>query len=266
MPYEFQSIYLDNPIVPGRVLDIMLPEKMTQDVSIFFVHGGGWAAGSRDRYHTIMRGFNAQGFVCGSTDYRLGPGRMPDMVMDVRHGYSLFVRRLKELERLARVLVCGSSAGAHLAALLALARPGECGEGLTCGDCTSLEPWVAPRGLCVQAVPVTLEPWEDMFPPAGDCIAAAIGKPYADAPETYRRLSPAAYFRKGMCPVFFHNAECEHMFPLSQVKDAVVKIRALGMRAEEKVYTMAEHGFFYDLTRRQQKEMFRDMLDFIASL
>ena len=46
----------------------------------------------------------------------------------------------------------------------------------------------------------------------------------------------------------------------------IEKLTSLGARAEVKVYERVEHGFFYDVTRRQQKEAFADILAFIESL
>jgi dienelactone hydrolase len=56
------------------------------------------------------------------------------------------------------------------------------------------------------------------------------------------------------------------MFPLRYILEFKAKMEAQGCRCECKVYTNAEHGFFYDLTRRQQKEAFADILRFIDSL
>ena len=54
MKHEFRSFYLDSPLQPGRVFDLFLPETATRDTALFFVHGGGWCAGSRTAYHAIM--------------------------------------------------------------------------------------------------------------------------------------------------------------------------------------------------------------------
>ena len=263
MSFKFESVYFDNPIVPGRAMDIFLPEVLSQDDAIFFVHGGGWAAGARDHFHKLMRAFNAEGFICASTDYRLRPSgaTILDQVADIRDGYKLFLERLAELGRPPRAFVIGSSAGAHLAALLAFAAPGACGEP------TDYRPdiaWVPPSGAALQATPVSFEPWEDIFPHGWTSMREIVGAPYETAPELYRKVSPREHLSPHTCPTFFLEAENEHMFPSSMVIEVVEKLKALGVQAEYKVYTKAEHGFFYDLTRRQQQEAFADILAFIA--
>jgi acetyl esterase/lipase len=266
MTYEFTSCYFDDPIVPGRALDIMLPRTVSQPAALFFVHGGGWTGGARANYHAIMRAFNREGYICGSTDYRLVPGAtILDQMTDIRHGYSLFTEFLRKQDHPVRVVVHGASAGAHLAALMVLAAPGECGEALRFRE-MELGEWAAPAALILQATPFRFEPWEDIFPQIWTAMQAAVGVPYAKQPELYERLAPNRYVSASSCPVFCMEAECEHMFFLRHTLEFIEKMHALGRRAEYKVYTNAEHGFFYDVTRRQQKEAFADCLAFIRSL
>lgn len=265
MSYSFKTTYFDEPIVPGRVLDIFEPDQITRDVAVFMTHGGGWSGGSRDGYHKIMRAFNREGFICASTDYRLKPSgaNILDQIEDVRCGYKLFLERLRHLGRPSKVFTFGSSAGAHLTALLSLALPGECGES------TDFRPnveWVRPVGTALQSTPVTFEPWEDIFPHIWTAMRGIVGKPYEEAPERYRNVSPEKYISDKSCPVFFMEAENEHMFPYNLVMEAVEKLKKASVRVDVKTYSNAEHGFFYDLTRRQQKEAFQDILEFIENL
>ena len=266
MPFAYQSIYLDDPIVDGRALDIFAPEHATRPVAVFLVHGGGWRAGSRAGMHALMRGLNREGFVCAATDYRLAGVTITDQITDVRHGYDLFVRHLGEGGRPVRVAVFGSSAGAHLASLLALTRPGECGEDAGAFGVTLTEPWQPPVGAVVQSTPVTFEPWDDIFPHIWTSMQGIVGRSYDDAPEAYRRVSPIEHVGASSPPFLFLEAEHEHMFPLELTLRFVRAMEACGRGAGHKVYTRAEHGFLYDLTRRQQKAAFGDMLDFLASL
>ena len=47
MSYEFKTIYFDKPIVTNRSIDIFMPDEITRDIAIFFVHGGGWFNGTK---------------------------------------------------------------------------------------------------------------------------------------------------------------------------------------------------------------------------
>jgi len=268
MSFSYESVYFDNPIQAGRVMDVFMPEKITRDIALFFVHGGGWAGGSRDCYHKIMRGFNAEGYICASTDYRLNNDSIHlwDQLTDLRHAYDIFVSKLKALNRPMKIFTYGGSAGAHLNALISLAEPGQCGEQLEYNGRKLSNEWVRPVGAAMQATPVLFEPWEDIFPGIWRSMEKAVGVPYSKNPELYRKVAPMNYVNAGSCPVFHLHAEDEHMFPLRYILEFKAKMEKLGRRCECRIYTNTEHGFFYDLTRRQQKEAFADILKFIASL
>ena len=65
---SFNTYYLDDKVIRGRAFDVFMPEKVTQKTALFFVHGGGWTNGGRDRFHEIMYAYCERGFICASTD------------------------------------------------------------------------------------------------------------------------------------------------------------------------------------------------------
>jgi acetyl esterase/lipase len=265
LPYAYQSIYFDEPIVEGRVLDIMLPRTVTRDIAIFIVHGGGWRGGTRTGFHSIMRAFNKKGFIAAATDYRLAGVNILDQLTDVRHGYDIFAGHLKDMKKEPRIFVMGSSAGAHLAALLILTRPGECSEEKHFGK-FRLDSWQQPIAGALQSTPVTFKPWKDIFPHIWTAMQDIVGTPYEKDPGRYAAVSPIRYVRKGCPSILFLEAENEHMFPLPLTKKMVAKMKECGVKSSYKVYAAAEHGFFYDVKRRVQKEAFADIISFIRSL
>jgi acetyl esterase/lipase len=266
MPYRFLSIYFDKDIIEGRAIDIFKPESVKQDTALFFVHGGGWHSGTRALYHKIMRAFNEYGFICASTDYRLNDVTIFDQITDIRHGYDVFTGILAAEGRSGRIFVYGGSAGAHLASLLTLAEPGECGETAEFGDYVRQNEWIKPVGAAFLSMPVIFEPWEDIFPIIWQDMQKIIGVPYTQRPDLYRKVSPINYISGQTPPVLLLQAENEHMFPLEQTQAFIDKARYYGCHAEHRVYTKAEHGFFYDVERRQQREAFVDILKFVTRL
>jgi acetyl esterase/lipase len=90
------------------------------------VHGGGWQLGTRDSYRHWGPWLAARGYALfAAVDYRLSKPREPSYpaaVYDIR-GAVQFVKGEAEALKLdpARVGLVGDSAGAHLAALVALA-------------------------------------------------------------------------------------------------------------------------------------------------
>ncbi len=258
MQHIFQSYYLDSPLVAGRVFDVFEPETITKDVALFFVHGGGWRAGSRTLYHGIMEEFNKRGYIVASTDYRLYAKDAFEQIQDVREAYDRFVSLLKEKNRPLKIAVFGESAGAHLAAMLTLALPNECGE-----KCTLQNEWVQPSFAMLQSTPTSLESWEAMMPSIKSMFQSIVNASYEDDPERYARLAPKNYVRESNPPIFFMEAELEHLFLSEYTLEIAKKHRAWGIESHWKVYEKMEHGFFFALNRKKQREALEDVCLFL---
>lgn len=149
------SIALDDPVMSNRCLDLALPEKAgnPEEFAFFFVHGGGWGAGSRGQYYPVMQYVCDRGFTAAATGYRLckySPVTAFDQLLDIRQSYMLLVKYLQQTtgKRHPKIVVMGSSAGAHLGSLLAYAAPGQCGEPLQYqGMPLAADEWVVDHGL-----------------------------------------------------------------------------------------------------------------------
>lgn len=113
-------------------LDIYLPEDDATDKHasrhpvMVFIHGGGWTGGTRVDYsRPLFKRFLDLGFVIASVDYRLLPetdfkGQLKD-IRDVepwiRNKLAQEIKDQTIEVDVSKVLVCGASAGAHLALL-----------------------------------------------------------------------------------------------------------------------------------------------------
>jgi len=254
MNIKFTSYYLDSPLVYGRVFDVFEPEEITKDVAVFLIHGGGWREGSRTEYHKLMEEFCNRGYIVASTDYRLDAPDAFTQLKDIREAYDRFVSILKEKNRPLKIATHGSSAGAHLCSLITLALPGECGD-----VCELKNEWVRPYKCALQATPVDFLPWEAMMPITWGMFTSIAGVSYDDNPDVYQRLSMRNYINDNNTPIFFQEAEFEHMFPSELTLEIAKKHRAMDIASHWKVYEKMEHGFIFALERKAQKEAFDDM-------
>ncbi len=105
--------------------DLYLPDGPGPHPALVTVHGGGWARGSRLAQRHWGRYLSARGYAVFAASYRLfRPGRptYPAAVHDVRAAVQ-FVRHKAAGINVDpnRIGLMGDSAGAHLAALVALA-------------------------------------------------------------------------------------------------------------------------------------------------
>lgn len=267
MPFQFESSYLDWPFVPGRAWDLFWPAKVQSPVAVFFIHGGGWHAGTRVHMHRLMEHLTDKGIVTASADYRLAGGGVgiAEQVGDVREAYACFRQRLSRQGGPERVVVYGSSAGGHLALLLALAKPGACGDKLPAD--AALEPFVheGVAGVAVQAAPITFEPWPDIMPQIWADMTRVVGESFEDRPDLYRLASPIHHVSAGCPPVFIMDASQECTFPLELNDQFIDALRAVGTRVERELYRGAEHGFLYALSRSFQRQAMADLLTFVRS-
>lgn len=126
-------------------LDIYAPTGVSTDAAlpvIVFIHGGGWRAGDKAGYAFAGRAFSARGFVTVVPNYRLSPDvHFPAFVADgaaaLRWVRAHIAERGGDPER---IILVGHSAGAHIAALLAM------DESWLGADRTAIAGWVGMAG------------------------------------------------------------------------------------------------------------------------
>jgi acetyl esterase/lipase len=100
-------------------LDIYEPKEINKDTPIiFFWYGGSWSDGSKNYYEFIGASFARKGFITVIPDYRLYPQvKFPEFIKDGAAAIA-FVNKIYPNNK--NIFVMGHSAGAHIAALLAL--------------------------------------------------------------------------------------------------------------------------------------------------
>lgn len=100
------------------------PENLSSDKVIMWVHGGGWNAGTPKMFDFVGQCVAKNGYRFVSIGYRLSPKyKYPCQLEDVCAAYRAAVKFLtaKGVD-IGRIVVSGSSAGAHLSAILCYSR------------------------------------------------------------------------------------------------------------------------------------------------
>lgn len=106
----------------GLALDVYAPLDRSSAPVVVFFHGGRWSSGDRAGYRFLGQALAARGLVVVIPDYRQYPAiRFPAFVDDGAQAVSWTFARIGEFGGdPERVFVMGHSAGAHIAAMLAL--------------------------------------------------------------------------------------------------------------------------------------------------
>jgi len=108
---------------PAHRLDLYLPTEGSAPVMLF-LHSGGWVGGTRASVPPMVLRFVERGYAVAAVDYRLAPEHaFPSAVEDAKRA----VRWLKTADEVAaqvdgdRIVIYGTSAGGHLAAMVGAA-------------------------------------------------------------------------------------------------------------------------------------------------
>jgi acetyl esterase/lipase len=108
------------PAHERQMLDVHAPDKARNRPVVFWIHGGGWTAGSKNEVHHKPQAFADKGFVFVSTNYRFLPHVdmgtiVRDVAKSVRWVHDNIARYGGDP---TRIVLTGWSAGAQLAALV----------------------------------------------------------------------------------------------------------------------------------------------------
>jgi acetyl esterase/lipase len=187
--------------------------------TLVYFHGGGYFSGAKNREaRPLLYRLASQGWTCISANYRLRPEvTYPDHLIDAKRVIA-WVREHggEHGADPARVVVAGSSAGGHLAALLALTP-----------DNPSLQPGFEPVDTSVSAA---------------ICLYGYLGNYYGQGPES----SPRHYVRADAPPFFIAQGEMDTYSPrfVAIACDFAERLRSVS--SNPVVYAElpgAQHGF-----------------------
>ncbi len=169
-------------------LDLYLPKGAKDYPTLFFIHGGGWRAGSRAGFDRIGRTFARNGVAFVSTGYRLSPKvKHPAHIQDVAKGFAWTVANISKYGgNPGTIFVSGHSAGGHLAALLA-----------TDAD-------------YLKAEKLSLNNIKGVIPVSGAFVISPRMKDvFGDDAAVCKKASPRTHVRKGLPPFLILYADSE---------------------------------------------------------
>ena len=198
-------------------LDIYLPEGVEKPTLLVWVHGGAWRSGDKADVPSVFVG---NGFAVVSVDYRLSPEALfPAQAHDIKAAIR-FLRAHDEKYGFStdRIAIAGSSAGAHLAALVGVTNGHAELEGLVgeylgeSSDVQAILSYFAATNLTTilsQSTPHGLsvrKPALDLF----------IGGQPDEVPEMAKLASPVFHVDAGDPPLLLLHGDQDPQMPINQ--------------------------------------------------
>lgn len=203
--------------------------------AVVFIHGGGWTGGDKTAPANSGPLFNAlreAGFLVFSVNYRLAPAfQFPAMIEDVKCAIRYLRAHAADYNLdPGRIGVWGSSAGGHLAALLATA---DTAAGFDSGQYLDQSSRVQAGISLFGPTDLTV-----IFPGGYEPLASLVfGRfdPFL--------ASPVAYVSSDDPPFLMIHGEADTLVPISQSEILLERLQAAGVPAALIRVANAQHGF-----------------------
>jgi acetyl esterase/lipase len=207
---------------------------------VLLIHGGGWAAGSKEGHNAQTWDLVRRGYVSATVGYRFAPRHpFPAQVEDVKCAVR-FLRANAEKYGIdpARIGAVGFSAGAHLSMMLGVMGKEDGLEG---------EGGFPDQPSQVNAVVSYFGPTDFVtadYPEASRAIVAKfLGGSREEKAEAYRRASPVTYVTKGDAPTLVIQGTRDPLVPHTQAIVMGDALTAAGVPGRVELVLGAGHNF-----------------------
>jgi acetyl esterase/lipase len=212
-------------------MDIGFPvsENAANRPAVLWLHGGGYALGSRRQMADLVEFTASLGYVSATADYRLTTEgvRLADIYADARDAYLYLRKNATDLGiDPDRISVGGESAGGHLALLVGLKEQGV-------------------RSIIDLYGPTDLVPFYDQsrLTWKETTLLMAMGKTPREDPEAWRSSSPVNLVSSNSPPVLIMHGTKDDIVPFSQARLLRDRLRQAGARVVFAPVNGADHGW-----------------------
>lgn len=227
-----------------QVMDLYLPEENDGEVGlVLMLHGGGWYAGDKDVYESGLKtACNDLGFAAAAINYRyISESSDIHNIMD---DIDAALAKIKETAsaqgiNINKVLLTGSSAGAHLSMLYAYSRK----------DTAPITPAAVvsncgPTDLTDENFFVDNDLGDEEF--VSLLFSYACGQRFtyaerANAIEALKAVSPLYYVDEDTVPTVINHGKKDTIVPFSNATSIAKKFEEYGVKYDFNIYPNSGH-------------------------
>ncbi len=228
------------------LLDLYLPDGVSQAPLIVWLHGGAWRAGSKENVEALD--IVGHGFALASIGFRnSGDAVFPAQIHDVKAAIRFLRARAADYGYDAsRIAVWGVSSGGHLAALTGVSNGSAELEG-TLGDHPGVSSDV--QAIVDYSGPANLRTILHQSTPHGvgvraPAMEALLGKPVEDESiqDLVKLASPSLQVSASAPPLLVMHGVQDNQVPINQAIELQQAYEAAGAQVEAEWILQATHG------------------------
>lgn len=224
-------------------LDLYLPAGVLNPVLVIWIHGGAWRSGSKENPPMDLL---KKGYALASIDYRTSAtATYPALIHDIKASVRYLRANADKLKYNAdKIILWGSSAGGHLAALAGLTNDAEDLEG-NLGAYTTISSSV--QGIIDFFGPTNLSTIMAQSTPhgvgvRGPALEQLFGKKLELLKNELIAASPITHVSKNDPPLFICHGDQDPQVPINQSIELYGKYKELGLPVQMEFAYGAAHG------------------------
>jgi acetyl esterase/lipase len=250
---EHRELVYSSPDRQDLHLDVYTPTDARTPTPVWIhVHGGAWWKGSRPASWKGFATYLEAGFSIVTVQYRLaGVAKAPAAVQDVRCAISWVGKNADRFGfDTGRIVVTGTSAGGHLALMSGMLTNDNDVDLPDCREPPAVAAIVDFYG------PTDLDTWPAPDPSGKGFIQAphsSIARWIGERPDAglmRRKMSPLAYVRADLPPIFIVHGDADPVVPVQESLDLKQRLDAVGARSGLHIVSGGVHGKFDEEQRR----------------
>jgi len=236
-------------------LDLYLPPGNQQKSLIVWIHGGAWRSGSKTEMP--LKEFVMEGHAAASIDYRLSPlAAFPAQIHDIKGAIRFLRAHARDLEiDPSKIVIAGSSAGGHLAALVGVTNNDRDLEGTVGGD---LDQSSAVQGIISYFGAANLTTILAQSTPHGldvrvPALKLLLGGSPEDKQELARQASPVFHIDRNDPPLLLFHGDQDPQMPVNQALELQGAYENAGAKVRLEIVHGSAHGgkAFFDAKRME---------------
>jgi acetyl esterase/lipase len=224
------------------LLDIYVPTGPQNPPLVVWVHGGAWHSGSRD---APPQSFVESGFALASIDYRLSiEAPFPAQIHDIKGAVRFLRANANQYGyRADNIIIAGSSAGGHLAALAGLSNNDAELEGTigsfikTSSSIQAVIDYYGPTNLTT----IMKQSTPHGVAVRGPAIALLLGHTLDNVDEVARKASPVFQVDANDPPLLIFHGDQDIQVPINQSHELVGAYQKFNLKAQLEIVYGAGH-------------------------